>query len=266
MSNFPKNLSILRRRAGYTQESLAEALGVSRQAVGKWESGQTMPEAATLLTLADLLRCTLDQLMREELREEGPAQGAAMPMEEPLPEEEPFSQEDWELRRQEDEAWAIFQAYDAHMDRFSWQIALGVGMILAGVGGLLAVAAIFGGTGLMVVPLLACVAVAVCLFVSGGVAHEGFQKDYPDIPLAYPPEIVQQFRDTFGRGIGLAVGGILADVGLFVGASILFERDSTMVLLSLATFMVVLGGCVGAIVWLGIQHSKYFGEDRRKGH
>ena len=39
MSNFAENLSILRRRAGYTQESLAEVLGVSRQAVGKWESG-----------------------------------------------------------------------------------------------------------------------------------------------------------------------------------------------------------------------------------
>ena len=70
MSNFAENLSILRRRAGYTQESLAEVLGVSRQAVGKWESGQGLPEAATLLTLADLLGCSLDQLMREELTEE----------------------------------------------------------------------------------------------------------------------------------------------------------------------------------------------------
>ncbi len=262
MSNFPRNLSILRRRAGFTQESLAEALDVSRQAVGKWESGQTMPEAATLLTLADLLCCTLDQLMREELSEAasapmGAAQAATMPQEEPIPQEEPVSDEEWELRRQADEAWAVIQAYDAHMNRFSGQIALGVGLILAGVGGLLAVTAIFGDTGLMVVPLLACVAVAVCLFVSGGVAHEGFRKDYPDIPYAYPPEMERQFRDTFGKGIGLAVGGILADVGVLVGGSILFERDDTMILLTLAAFLAVLGVCVGAIVWLGIQHSKY---------
>ncbi|MDE6107976.1 MAG: helix-turn-helix transcriptional regulator, partial [Oscillospiraceae bacterium] len=59
-NHFPQNLSILRRQAGYTQETLAETLGVSRQAVGKWESGQALPEAATLLTLADLLGCTLD--------------------------------------------------------------------------------------------------------------------------------------------------------------------------------------------------------------
>ena len=57
---FPRNLSAFRRKAGYTQEGLAEALGVSRQAVGKWESGQALPEAATLLTLADLLNCSLD--------------------------------------------------------------------------------------------------------------------------------------------------------------------------------------------------------------
>lgn len=70
MTHFEHNLPILRRRAGYTQENLAEALGVSRQAVSKWESGQSLPEAATLLTLADLLSCTLDQLMREELSAE----------------------------------------------------------------------------------------------------------------------------------------------------------------------------------------------------
>ncbi len=259
MSNFPRNLSILRRRAGYTQESLAEALDVSRQAVGKWESGQTFPEAATLLALADLLNCSLDALMREDLSGEASAavQTEPAPTEEPIPAEEPLSDEDWEFQRQADADWAVFQAYDAHMDRFSRQIALGVGLILAGVGGLLAVTAIFGDTGLMVVPLLACVAAAVFLFVSGGVAHGDFQRDCPEIPYAYPPEIVQQFRDSFGKGVGLAVGGILVDVAFLVGASILFERDDTMILLTLASFMAVLGVCVGALVWLGIQRQKY---------
>lgn len=73
MNHFPENLSQLRREAGYTQESLAEAMGVSRQAVSKWESGQAMPEAATLVDLADLLGCSLDRLMREELSDSLPA-------------------------------------------------------------------------------------------------------------------------------------------------------------------------------------------------
>lgn len=50
-NHFPQNLSILRRRAGYTQESFAEALGVSRQAVGKWESGQALPEWTAVAAL-----------------------------------------------------------------------------------------------------------------------------------------------------------------------------------------------------------------------
>ena len=112
MSNFATNLSILRRRAGYTQESLAEALGVSRQAVGKWEGGQGLPEAATLITLADLLGCSLDQLMREELTEEPPAQEEAEPWADPAYQ--------WEV-------------YSQHMRRFSLAMAFGVALILMGV-------------------------------------------------------------------------------------------------------------------------------------
>ena len=39
MMNFARTLAHYRRAAGLTQEALAEAVGVSRQAVGKWESG-----------------------------------------------------------------------------------------------------------------------------------------------------------------------------------------------------------------------------------
>ena len=42
MNRFSENLSQLRREAGYTQESLAEAMGGSRQAVSKWESGVSL--------------------------------------------------------------------------------------------------------------------------------------------------------------------------------------------------------------------------------
>ena len=49
---FGSNLLFLRRKKGLTQEQLAQTLGVSRQTVSKWESGQ-VPELVTLMTLAD---------------------------------------------------------------------------------------------------------------------------------------------------------------------------------------------------------------------
>lgn len=61
-----KNLTRLRRERGFSQEQLAERLAVSRQAVGKWEAGHTLPELEKLVMLADLFGVTLDELVRGE--------------------------------------------------------------------------------------------------------------------------------------------------------------------------------------------------------
>ena len=51
---FAEQLKNSRRQAGLSQEQLAEQLGVSRQAITKWETGAGMPEAENLLRLASL--------------------------------------------------------------------------------------------------------------------------------------------------------------------------------------------------------------------
>jgi len=61
-----RNLQFLRRRRAMTQEQLAQRMGVSRQAVSKWESGQ-IPDLEKLLELADLFHCKLDDLLRQDL-------------------------------------------------------------------------------------------------------------------------------------------------------------------------------------------------------
>jgi len=48
---FAEKLQILRKNKGYTQEALAEKLGVSRQAVAKWESGQIYPDISNLIQI-----------------------------------------------------------------------------------------------------------------------------------------------------------------------------------------------------------------------
>ena len=59
-----------RRKAGLSQEALAEALGVSRQAVSKWETGDAAPEISKLLSLAKTFDVSTDWLLSEEEPEE----------------------------------------------------------------------------------------------------------------------------------------------------------------------------------------------------
>ena len=59
-----------RRKAGMSQEALAEELGVSRQAVSKWETGDAVPEISKLLSLAKTFDVTTDWLLSEEEPEE----------------------------------------------------------------------------------------------------------------------------------------------------------------------------------------------------
>ena len=51
--NFNKTLQQLRKKAGMSQEELAEQLGVSRQTISKWEKGLSVPDAEMLLRLAE---------------------------------------------------------------------------------------------------------------------------------------------------------------------------------------------------------------------
>jgi len=62
---FSEKLRNLRKEKGMSQEDLAEVLGVSRQAVSKWESGQSYPEIESLIALGELFGVTLDSFMKE---------------------------------------------------------------------------------------------------------------------------------------------------------------------------------------------------------
>ena len=60
-----------RRKSGLSQEQLAEKIGVSRQAISKWESGTSTPELEKLLALCECFNITLDELVRDEVSAEG---------------------------------------------------------------------------------------------------------------------------------------------------------------------------------------------------
>ena len=56
-------IKALRQKAGMTQEKVAECMGVSRQAVAKWEAGESAPSTRNLLKLAEIFDTTVDVLM-----------------------------------------------------------------------------------------------------------------------------------------------------------------------------------------------------------
>lgn len=60
----------LRKRAGWSQEELAQRLDVSRQSVSKWESAQAIPDLGRILALAQLFDVTTDFLLKDEYSDE----------------------------------------------------------------------------------------------------------------------------------------------------------------------------------------------------
>lgn len=66
-----------RKRRALSQEALAEKIGVSRQAISKWETGEAAPELSKLALLAKTLGVTADWLISEDNLPESAAQGAS---------------------------------------------------------------------------------------------------------------------------------------------------------------------------------------------
>lgn len=57
-----------RVKAGKTVQETAESLGVSRASVWTWESGRQMPRAERLLDIAKFFNCTVDDLLRDDMK------------------------------------------------------------------------------------------------------------------------------------------------------------------------------------------------------
>lgn len=64
-----EKLSKLRKEYNYTQEQLAEILGVSRQSISKWESDIAYPETDKLVKMGRLFECSMDYLLNEDVTE-----------------------------------------------------------------------------------------------------------------------------------------------------------------------------------------------------
>lgn len=62
--NIADRIQFLRKQKGYSQEELADKVGVSRQAVSKWESEQSVPDLEKIIVMSELFEVTTDYLLK----------------------------------------------------------------------------------------------------------------------------------------------------------------------------------------------------------
>lgn len=63
--DFSKKLKEIRKNEGLSQDQLAEKIGVSRQAITKWETGKGLPDVENMVIIAEIFKTTLDELLRD---------------------------------------------------------------------------------------------------------------------------------------------------------------------------------------------------------
>lgn len=64
LMELPKRLQTLREKNNFSQEKLAEELGISRQAISKWENGQSKPDIENIVKLSDLYMISTDKILK----------------------------------------------------------------------------------------------------------------------------------------------------------------------------------------------------------
>ncbi len=70
--NFSERLKEIRKKEGISQEQLAEKIGVSRQAITKWETGKGLPDVENMMIIAEIFKTTIDELLTDSVTKENP--------------------------------------------------------------------------------------------------------------------------------------------------------------------------------------------------
>ena len=258
--SFRDNLQYLRAQRNFTQERLAMLLGVSRQAISKWESGKAYPEMDKLLMICDLFGCTLDDLVLGDVRaprlvpdatpEPSDGMGAAG-----LPEAErgicngglASDATSSNTSAKQSTAYGLssnvsagrqavsvalpedLTGYDAHMNSFAWKVAAGIAAIITGV----AVGVLFDSKGevsgllarsefLTFVCTIIGVIIGLAFLIPAGMAHSEFVRRHPFIEDFYTDD------DRSRRAKELAVG-VVGGIGLILlGVAVTVYGEETL--------------------------------------
>ncbi|WP_169275853.1 helix-turn-helix transcriptional regulator [Bifidobacterium moraviense] len=284
--SFRTNLQYLRSRRNMTQEQLAMLLGVSRQAISKWESEKAYPEMDKLLAICDLFGCTLDDLVLGDVSRPttvearsgaGDAAQTAAATNGIVPTGgmstggmstggAQMSDAPGRAASRTGTAPLVAPAqtlpkditgYDAHRLRFSMMIASGVAAIIAGVG----VASLFdsehsiiGDSPLNDFLAFVCIGVGVivglALIIPGGMAHSDFRRRHPYVEDFYTED--DRSRETRMTAVGVVAGiaAILIGIAVSEYADTVLEIDAGW---PIAVMLLLTAAAVFGFIYCGMR-------------
>lgn len=190
----------LRKKCGWSQEELAEKMGVSRQAVCKWEGAQSVPDLSKILMLSQIFGVSTDYLLKDEIEDN---------QNEPLTEDS-YAQEDRKVRYVSMEEASEFLRVKAET---TGKIAAGVFLCIFSPVTLLLLIGVTEGKMLPIteevaialglIALFLMVAVAVAIFIYSGIKTSPFgflEKELIETQYGVTgmvKERQKQFRDTY---------------------------------------------------------------------
>ena len=197
----------LRKKNGWSQEELAEKLNVSRQAVSKWESAQSVPDMNRVLQMSDLFGVSTDYLLKDNLTED-PQRGESLPEDAGKP-----------VRRVTMEE---AQAYLSYREKTARKIALGVLMcilspvpviLLSGLqdAGLIPLSE-DRAAALGLLPMFLLIGGAVALFILSGIAGKPFDylnKECFETEYGVSGLVKERQAETHGAYVSQLVSGIV---------------------------------------------------------
>lgn len=249
----------LRKRNGWSQENLAERLGVSRQSVSKWESGASVPDLDKILMLSKIFEVSTDFLLRDDMDMDfgdGP--------------EPEFDTQDGPYVRRvgSDEAWEYLEAGKS----FAARIAAGTALCIVSPILLIILAGIAGdgiipipealAIGVGVVVLLVLVAVAVVIFIVTCMQMKRYEyiKNEPIQLDAEAAAMVagqkQSFENRFIAGLASGVAIIILSVVPLIVAAVA-GAPSMIILLCTGFLLAFVAAAVFMIICMGMRYGNY---------
>ena len=269
---FADKLILLRKKAGWSQEELAEQMNVTRQSVSKWEGAQSVPDLDKMIRLSELFGVSTDYLLKDEIE-----QAEHINSSNDMPSLKRVSMEEANAFLSVKSRTAKTIAYAAFLCILSPIALLILGAISESTSGGLS-EDIAGGIGM--IALIIFVAIAAVMFISSGsktapfayLEKEKFETEY-GVVSGMVKERKAKYKDLHTKNnIAGTCLCITALIPLFVGAIIDVDNDLFLIIMLSFSFIIAGIGVIcfikTGIIWASyeklLQEGEYSKENKEK--